>query len=762
MRRILHILWPPLLVSIISWGVGFYFLWPNFERWALKKITVESEKTGLVQIVVKDLDVSIFNLSLLLNGIDISLLNEQKAAFERIYIDQTQIRLDFLKLISGQFKISAFLISGVDLKINIDPLLNLKKTTSSFTITDLFRWTDLVPIDRLLLQEVSVEAYSKEQNFYARLNQIELFVNIVGRKINSKVNASKIFLKYLNYENSDFNFKSQFVLTPKDIKIIQMQLDSKALFIQTQGLISELQNSNKNPIVDLNLDMHTELSLWPLKVLSYHLPMMQGQARLSTRLEFKESLSLSDLKIESANTKIGRYTLGHIFSDGQLDHDELRLKQIKLQHPSGEAILQSFKLNLKDKMNFTSEVVIQNLDVQNFLQTLNLKNIPVQLGVDGNASCSGQILEDFFIKCQNTVLQAKKIQVFSEVNRTQNELFALERLKAEGDLELNRHKLSWMAKAQLQKTLGQVDGQIDFEKGFNIKYSTDNFDFSEIANLARLDFKGQASIQGQIEGNAHTAEFELQAIAKDLHFEKYFLGQVDSRIRYKAGHLFLEDIKGTLSQSVYKGDIDINLNDKKMAGQLQSDRMHLTDLKKVFENGRYFIWPLNYFITFPGILRTLEFSNYPEAQGKISNFLNIFHKNFPLSVFGAGPVKLDFSGPMDLFQMNFDLKSQFKSIILAKENFDQLDFNIKSNDGNMQFKDVKLSRSTGRVLVSGLLSNDKNWNLKFFADGWHIEDFNFMSESGSFLYGLLNFKSQLKGPFKSPIFETQGGITQSV
>jgi translocation and assembly module TamB len=269
---------------------------------------------------------------------------------------------------------------------------------------------------------------------------------------------------------------------------------------------------------------------------------------------------------------------------------------------------------------------------------------------------------------------------------------------------------------------GSTDGKISFEDGFHINFQTDRLDFKNVRNLAHLKLIGAAAISGSTEGDTDSAIFDMKVTTDNFTFEDFQLGGLTSDLRYRNGHLILENLAGLQGKTQYLGGLDVDLVHEQILGQLKLPAVDLADVTKIFER---------------------------------------IYK-FPIDVSGLGQGEMRFHGPLNFWKMSYQLDSQFKNIVFGPESFDSLFFNVESKDGDVKAKKVLAQKNSSQLVVNGTLSSEKVMNLVAEAKNWKLEESDAVTRINANTFGLLNGTAEIKGPVTQPNILARGSITETV
>ncbi len=452
------------------------------------------------------------------------------------------------------------------------------------------------------------------------------------------------------------------------------------------------------------------------------IPSFDGSFAATSQLNFKGLKNISgQAQIKTQKIVIGQFQIGDASLEGTLKDDTIKISEFKVFHPAGQASLDETELQMNHNLQFKTKIQVSSLELQKLFISLGLKSVPVDANIKGSLPCTGQFANPLFLDCDGK-LQGENLWVRADLHKPSSEIIALNTISAEGNVKVDSQGVLYKAKVSIGDSLGTSDGKIIYDKGFNINYKTDLFDFKNLKNLSGLHFVGTAALEGTTEGHSNSAIFDMRLEANNFIFENFQLGNATTDLRYRSGHLLFENLGGALSKTQYIGSVDVDLNHSKIQGQVKLPSADLGDIAKIFEN---------------------------------------IYK-FPVTVSGLGQGDILFNGPLNFWKMNYQIQSKFKTFFFGSESFDALTFNAEAVEGNIKAKNIIVKKNTSSLVMSGGISSEQNINLLAEAKNWRLEESDIISHINTNIFGMLNGVAEIKGPVSFPSVQMRGSITETV
>ncbi|KHD87692.1 MAG: hypothetical protein OM95_13170 [Bdellovibrio sp. ArHS] len=726
MKRAFWILITPLAGFLVLWLIGSMLIAPKLEAWALDKIQTYSDTSLPVKIRAEKLQLKLFKPSLAVEGIRVEAKDELAETLKPIRVGSVRVFVDFFHLLSGRVTLSAVVVESPDVEVNIDPFIKSKTPPKELPLDALFNQLEQLPLNRLFVQNLHLRITSKELKLQGEIQSGDLITTNMGKHLTAKANVPQLNLHLEKLGHFQGSLDTHLYLTRQSLRIIQLGLRLDESEVLVRGELTRFQRVTIKPsgLLDVSArihlsDLHTELTkIRPdLKI-----PPFAGEVSLDAEARFD---GLDDVRgkadINTRALTVDQFQLGDARIQGEYRDRKISLSEMRVQHPAGEAVMTKSQITVGQNFDFKTRIAVQDLDLQKLFVSLNLSDIPVGVGLQGELPCEGHLQPSFEVVCTEANLKAEKLWVKASLAPKATEILDVDSLSAQGQVKVTTAAVSYAAILKVGDSVGTTDGVIDFANGFKINFKTDKLDFKNVKNLAHLKMEGVASMEGSTSGDSHAAVFDMKVNAREFTFEDFYLGNLLSQLKYRNGRLIFEDLAGAIRKTQYLGDLEVNLDKNTLHGEFSIPTAELPDVASVFTR---------------------------------------IYK-FPIDVQGQGSAKAKVHGPLNFWKMNYEVQSAFKNVSVGPETFDSLNFNVSALDGNIHADKVSLQRAGSTVTVQGGISSTQILNLNADGKNFKLEESDTISRINSSIAGNLNFAAELAGPVKNPQVLLKGAVTDS-
>jgi translocation and assembly module TamB len=725
-KRVLRILAPPLIIlCLIAAGLKFWAI-PAAEIWALENLKSYSDQNLPVRIEAQNIKISLLKTSVSVEKITLTGKNDLEKVIGPSTIESLKVSLDFFQLLTGRLQISALLFDSPKVQAHLDPLLKDDRKQEPLPLNQLFELAEKIPVERVYLQNVALMLDSEKLKIKAAVDAGDLLLTNHQNSIAGRMDVPHLALTLPSGGTVQARMDFSGVLGRDYLKILRAGARYGRSEIIVQGDFTKFANVAIHPIghIEASADLRFEEILQQLRPLlpEAKLPQIRGSAlgKLDVKINGKHNIT-GTADVDTKEVAMNQFSLGNASLHGVFKDDTVTLSEVEINHPAGRAHLSRTTLNLDKEFSFKSEAKVTSLDLQKLFISLNLKDIPVWMQLQGDLPCRGQIKPEFKLNCEGSI-SAENILVTSDHKNQKAVIVEVPKLSAKGHTEITANQVTYEADLQLGSNIGKTSGVVDFAKGFEVSFSSPKLDFANLKNLGNLKFHGAGSLEGSTKGDSQAATFNMNLKMQDFIFEDYFLGHLNTALNYKQGHLFLNDIVGTLPKSRYQGHIDVNFHEPSIAGAITAPTLEMSDLVSIFEK----------------------------------------HYSFPLDVAATGSAEMKFSGPLNFWKMSYQLDSRFKGGKIAGEGFDDLNFSVNADRGLVEIRNASLKKSTGVVTANGGIDRDQDMNIKIEGRNFRLDESDFITNISSNIFGILNFTSQVRGKVTEPDFGMRGSVTETV
>lgn len=720
-KKGLWILLPPLLVILAISAAWNYAGHKWIKTFAFSEIQKFNSDQKSIEINLKDLDISLLKLQASANGLNVNFKSDL-SYLPPVNVDKIKVQVDIFNLVIGRISASYVLIDGatysIDEKAFTKFFLGPSKGPATIDLAPVFEYLPQIPVKNVFLVNTTADLKippSTELPISAakvlfpkfRITNQSSALAVDGRNIlitaTSRQNESASLFADLRVQLDEQSIKSSQIVIHKNKSSIDLRLAS-----------SDLKNLLITPKTSTNLSARVQLEdlkdfIYIFRTSTDRLPHISGTLQLQSQVQSSsQTTNRGDISVQYQNIVLDSFKFGSGQIESQVFNNNLRFDQVRIEHPSGILKVKNINLENQKPFNFTADISLEGFKLENLFNSLNLKNIPADLDAAVTANCRGQVT-NFSASCAGQI-KAENIKVDTGSEEGASNIVKVQQLTADVSSYFTAELFSFDSTVTLQKTKFKASGEVYFNEGFDFKCSSNGLDFSEIENISNLGLKGIASGTLNTSGDSDYGIIEADLKIKNTELDKFFLGDTEGHLTYRAGSLSLSGFKGVINNSNYNGGLTINLGKSTIAGAFDIPNLYITDGLTIIEEK----W------------------------------------NLPIQATGRGEAHIKFSGPLDFWAMNLDIKSKFRNGALYDENYTQMIANITSDGKRMRFDDVRVHKPSGYLIVSNFIETDhKNkdpfFNLKLSSRGLKIEDVDHITQFYPSLTGNLQVGGEVTG-----------------
>jgi translocation and assembly module TamB len=720
-RRVWLILLPFLVSFTLLVGVYFYIK-PKVQAWISNQVQKYSQNELPVNIRIGKLDWELLYIpKVIVEEVEIT-PKDSASGIPKLKLRNAVARLDVLYLFAGQVALSSLEVTGLESQINLDPFLKEKSEPKKLPMDQFFKVLEQIPLKRLELVDTSIELDSpKELELKLALKDADLQIAKYNNKLTLDLKLTNNFIWLKNQAEIPFALESEASLTKQVLEIEYAKIQSLTSLLSFEGAVTDIQNILLKPQMEFALNLFADLDRVE-KALSHYknLPDLRGTIQAKGRMELKANTPLSaGLQLATNQIAIDQFEIGSISSTFELQNNILRTNEISITNEAGLIDLQDIELKLGEKffpMELKAKLQTEMLDLNQLLINLGVGDIPLELFVEGQLGCRGVIDIKPDITCEGE-LHADELEVRSGDNY-KDTIVRVSQFKVDGNVNITQDAVSYKTNLHLGENKGTSQGRIGFADGFHLFFESPHLNFNKIDHLAGLKFEGTSSLSGFTKGDSNAAIFQMNLNSKDVTFEDFVLGSVRTDLRYKSGHLFLENMEGQVNETKYFAELEVDLQKSRIKADAQSPAFQIGDLLQIL-------------------------------QRKIEP---------PVLMSGTGSVQVTLEGPFNLGGMSYTLLGQIKKGSVAGENFDQLNVQLFSQDGQVQIRDGLISKASSIAEFSGTANPDGILDVTAKTKAFPLELSNAISGFSPNLYGELDLNLHLTGQILNPTVHLKGEV----
>lgn len=713
-KKIIYII---ALFSATSFLLGIFAQYhlPRLKEFALIKIESLSAKHSPIRVWPQKIEFHLLPVGVTLY--DVKLLPKKDLAdkFEPAELKSIDVRLSTWSLLKGQFKVGRILISGGHLKIVVPK--SQGPAAMDFSL-------DQFPLDRIALENVSLDIKLQDQKIDFSVANLNLFIESKYQSIRTTLQAQKLKLIWPEKGiEATATAEAKFLIDKEGLYFSHLSINHKSSTLSATG--AAIGKPLKGQFSDFRGKMTGSVEMEDVNFILSQLklfnktPKFAGQLRLETDFDFKNIDNYrTGFAIDTKNFKIDQYNIGNINMTGKSDQNSLTIAQAIIKNFWGSIQINPSHMNYKNNLSFDANLAGNKLDLRAFLRAIGLPNIPVYTTLNATTQCKGTLSKDFLISC-NARASSDQLKVTTK-DENSFAIVAFKNYEANGTVSISKEAVKYKSNLRIGSSHGESSGDINYATGFKINYSTPALNFADVSELASLKPEGIIALNGNTIGTSKYATIAMQAKGEKLFLTNYGLGRAQFDLKYKAGHLYIDKMNGQAGNTQYQANTAIDLLNKRITLEGQSP--------------------------------------FIDAQDLVDSFSR--KVQLPFTVTGTGAAKIKLNGPLQFNLLSYELSSSLFRGTIAGESYDQIQFHVSSKEGYVASRNISLTKGRSQIKVDGNVRPDGIMNLSVLGRNFQIEQSENLSRLKLNIAGNLNFDMFLSDYILKPKTKLLGKLTQ--
>ena len=728
MKRIFKLVISLTIFCCFFFLLGFlknYHL-PRIKTWVLIEIEKYSDKNLPITIWPQNVELDYFPLQVSFTNIKVLPKSKLKSQIAPFTVERMSASLNWWSLLSGKLRISNLQINKTSIKaiINTQDHSSTQKPSETKRPFLDFSFLQDIPIDDISLNDIDLLFKIKPQNIAAKITHLHMELNNLSNRLRVHFSSKNIALKKHNEDSLlSVNLSTNFVFDPREIVVTALKIKKKNSFLVGTSLIRG--NILQGDFDYLEAKMRSDLLLPEVVKFSsdliphIKLPKLKGslQSDFDIVHNFNSETKVK-FQLEAHQLIIDQYRIGNAILNGKLINDLLTIDQGVVQHSSGKLTVSEFLFDIK-KEYFRTNLDIKNIQVHNFLNSIHVTGVPIELPIDADLPCYGKFKPHFLVTCKG-IANIQNAAVWDDLEKKFN-IVSMNKIQLIGKFTVSSSKVNYETQIQINQSKGFSRGEINFNKGFHIDYQGHLKNLKkDIPNLANLNLEGSAKIKGKTWGNSKWGRIQFNLNGKSMWLDNFGLGNPNLELSYKKGVISFRNISATQGNSRFKGNLSINL-------------------------------PMN-------LIRVDATSPFLDAE----DLLYLFSRKvqLPVKIMGSGSAKFFAKGPLNFNYLSYQLETSLFRGSIAKENFDQFVFNVESKNGFVESKEIQINKADSRIHLKGRVNPQGLLDAVILGEKLRLEQSEHLSDLGFNLGGQLDFTMAMVGPILSPDTELHGRLSK--
>jgi translocation and assembly module TamB len=699
---------------------------PKLRAWILVKIEQTSREQLPVRILPGAIEVNLFPLGTSLGNVKITPKDELGKMLEPLEIERVRLKISFWQLLQGRLRLADVEVRGAKIGVHVP---KTEKKSAERPLDGLFKILQQIPINRLILEDISVRAQIADSNLLISVEDLRLdaekqdngdlsLVLDSGSTYVGEPGAGGIGVRGSAEIDGEF--------TRNSIVLSALKFRRGDSFIVASGKLKGDTEALDFPMINLSARSEWQLESmrnWATKTFKQasHLPPLKGRAFIEGEYTRKDHTHKpdADFKFRTAGFQEEKIFLDKISGEGSYKDGVFQIPEAVIENSAGSARLKNLIVKPGETTSITADVNAGPIQMHDLLANLGVGQIPVFMKFSGDLPCAGEIVPKFLIKCHGQ-FKGEDLIIKDDM-KSKDPLVMIKVFTAKGEATIDADKVDYTAELEMPDSRGRSQGSIGYKTGFEIGYEADRLNFKDFARLVNLKLEGVAKIKGSTHGDSHYGVVALDFDGADVWLEDYWLGNAKGALSYKAGMLGFANLQGYHTVSRYNGDVKLDLHKKEITMTGRVPFFDSRDLMKMFSR----------------------------------------RVQLPFAVTGTGQAQIKVSGPLQFNYLSYDLKSTLFKGTVAGESFDQANFDVKSNKGEVRAERVQMIKGPATIQLTGQGHPTGNVETTIRGRGLRIEDTSMVLNSGLALSGQVDFDMDLHGHVLSPDTILRGTLTKT-
>lgn len=664
LKRLIVIATPFAIFSAVAL-MWLLILKPMAVRLIVSELPRVNTMQNVVHLEVGKIDISLMRLQLQAEDVKVS-FKDEKIPVAPVQVRYASAQLDLFDLLIGQLSIAKVSLDGMVTQVQLEASKD-DSPTPHIPVEKIFSITKQIPVDHLIVSNSDVTLEQK-RGLKARLNIEKLTVSNMESALYLKIQSLKATAQTSDENSLETVLTAEGVVTPEQMNLKSFNVSLANSRLKVQGLLKNYADVLTRPEGTVEVDGQINLQdvrnaflvLFPQKKRT---PSVSGEINLNGQMTLNGLQNINgEVNVKTSQVVVDHFKLGQADLKTSITKNQILINEINLEHPAGHVKLSNIKIEQKSPYHFNSKVEVETIDAQKLFTSLNLAEIPVSAMITGTANCEGLIDPNPWVNC---AVQATTQDTWVKSHLKDDKyIIKFKQARVEGEVQFTPEKFSFSSAVALgQSSTGNVNGEVIFTQGFNVKYETNNLDFKDIETLAGLDLKGTAKIIGTTHGDSDHGLIDAQLSISGGEIDQFRIGSFSAAMNYKSGGLHFNDLVGVAGRSNMKGQLHFDFDQSTVQGDLKSDDFRAEDLMHIL-NQKF---------------------------------------NLPFDLTGLGHMSAQFNGPFDFWKLRYNVDALFKTGSVAGERFDSLQAQLTADGNQINFKNVNLKKLKSTVIVDGAI-----------------------------------------------------------
>lgn len=700
---------------------GFFTVYKNTKKrtvnYIVKKIQSElKENKDNIQLEWGELSISFLPVKLKIKDIRARIINN-KLFSEPIIVKTLIVEPDYIGLFKKKLSAKVSLIDANVVLQKGHRIVNSGKVK----IQEYLQLDSLVksPVTNLIVKNAQLHFLDNKNQVI--VNNLNTNIRLSTSKLTVKADTSSLQV------NSRPVFSSVVDMTLKEdfIHLNNFKIKNKTSWLNASGSLKgkiELQKIQSGQINIEGSFLAEDLGTVAKIVDPVFENPVKGKMTLNTGLQYNKTSKLKGFFHLSAE----KFSLWDILADqievrGNIEKQVVTFKKFNIRSANRWNVeFKESKIKLEEPYSFNTKVLIKDSHLESFFKTFKLKNVPITALTSGKWKCSGT----FYLEQNFTCEGVSRLQNFMVHGGREQIVLDIPELEVDSQIAIRNKEFTAQT---ILKTSDQsqvnIESKLDEKGHFSSQYNG-IIPLSDIRNLVNLDPEGILKMaDGTLNVIGKKIRIQSNLEIEEFVLSKFRMGKVKAQVNYtEKGSLRFRKINGSIKESQYKGNVNIDIFNNTIQVFAHSPYITLNNLKYILED----------------------------------------RVSFPFQINGAGTFNAYLNSPLKINELSYNLQAQFFKIKWERELFKKAIIQLESKSGYVRTKKVELLKDEGKVLFAGQVDPKGNMKAKMTGLGLLLQDSENISRfTGHEIAGVMNFDMNLDGYFLDPLSMTTISIKDS-
>ena len=488
--------WKKTFLALVAFGglaftLGFSYRYhlPRLKSWLMVEIEQQSQDHLPLRLWPQAVEIQLFPPGVRFKEVRILPKAPLDKTVSPSSLEALEIRLNWLALFRGNLRVSELRLIKPYLHLRLSNILTQPKEKPPSPSPPHKPDIQLksfygLPLDNLVIQDLSLIAESKVEHLLLRLNEADIQIENRFDAFLVNSNLPSLRLEKDKLPPLDLNLETRFLIDDENLQVSALKIKKQSSFLVASGYLKgELL---KGGLRTGKLNTRTHFSLPELRLLAQgylektKLPVLKGSTDLDFELKWEVDRYPDILfRARTRNVEVDEFVIGALETEGTVTEEQIHLKSLALRNSSGRLRLNQTLISRQDSWKFSTKLSAEQIELRQLLMNLTVPETPLHLDIAGELPCAGEFKPKFKVACTGQLF-GSNLSVHSG-GKEKFPIVDVEKFAVDGEVTVDTEKVAYKANVKIgDLTKGRSDGIISFKKGFKINYEADHLNFKDV------------------------------------------------------------------------------------------------------------------------------------------------------------------------------------------------------------------------------------------------------------------------------------------